>query len=67
MIDYVDLQSARVRYIRGFISLNLVALQQDLRGAVEAAFGLDGLGMCCVKNVPNFQQLRENLLRMALK
>lgn len=37
----------------------------DLTDSIEAAFGLSGLGLLCVKNVPNFLELRNKILPMS--
>eukprot|EP00924_Labyrinthula_sp_SR-Ha-C_P002661 augustus_masked-scaffold_13-processed-gene-3.12-mRNA-1 protein AED:0.17 eAED:0.19 QI:0/-1/0/1/-1/1/1/0/355 len=56
--------------------VNLVALKNGtlskkekelLLNQIEKAYGPDGLGILTVKNVPNYQRLRENLLTLAPK
>jgi hypothetical protein len=37
----------------------------DFSKAIEEAFGINGLGLLTVKNVPNVSTLRKNLLPLA--
>eukprot|EP01031_Cornospumella_fuschlensis_P052881 gene52881-64609_t len=38
---------------------------KDLTAEIERAFGVDGVGVLTVKNVPNFVQARQKLLPLA--
>jgi len=42
-------------------------LQVDLSAAIEEAYGFNGLGILAVRGVPNFMQLRGELLPLIHK
>eukprot|EP01100_Stratorugosa_tubuloviscum_P001266 TRINITY_DN127_c0_g4_i1.p1 TRINITY_DN127_c0_g4~~TRINITY_DN127_c0_g4_i1.p1 ORF type:complete len:353 (+),score=174.61 TRINITY_DN127_c0_g4_i1:83-1141(+) len=40
---------------------------KDLSASISEGYGLDGIGLLCVKNIPNLKEYRETLLPLASK